>query len=523
MTDYKVLITTSGLGQRLGDITNYTNKSLVRVGKKPVISYIIESYPENIELVVTVGHFADQIKDFIKLVYPKRKVTFVQIDKYQGGGSSLGYSMLQAKKHLQCPFVFHAGDTIVKKKIPSPKSNWSGGFRNTASAQYRSFKVVGDKVIFINEKNASDFDYLHIGLVGIRDYRSFWKELECLYQKDPSNSSLGDCAVINSMIKKGKKFLAKEFKSWLDTGNIEGLNRAKKDINNHFQTLDKVKESIFIFDDSVVKFFFDPKKVKQRVKRGRLLKGLVPKIEGYQGNFYRYKFAKGDLYSRVATPSDFKKFLIWSKKNLWQKKKEIVEKDFKKACFDFYYKKSKRRIKQFLELNSLQDEKNIINGEEVPSIEKILKKIDFNYLSRGEQYQFHGDFILDNILKTKNSYCLLDWRQNFANLLEVGDIYYDFAKLNHNLTVNHDVINDNMFSVKINGKSVFCDIFRKDNLVSCQEIFYQFLKEAGFDLNKVELLTPLIWLNMSPLHHYPFNLFLFYFGKLKLWRRIKKQ
>jgi len=41
MTEYKVLITTSGLGSRLGELTNYTNKSLIRIANKPAISYIV--------------------------------------------------------------------------------------------------------------------------------------------------------------------------------------------------------------------------------------------------------------------------------------------------------------------------------------------------------------------------------------------------------------------------------------------------------------------------------------------------
>ena len=48
MEDYKVLITTSGLGSRLGNLTDYTNKCLVRIADKPAISYIVESYPKNI-------------------------------------------------------------------------------------------------------------------------------------------------------------------------------------------------------------------------------------------------------------------------------------------------------------------------------------------------------------------------------------------------------------------------------------------------------------------------------------------
>ena len=50
MVGYKVLITASGLGSRLGNLTKFTNKGLVRIGKKPALSYIIESYPDDVEL-----------------------------------------------------------------------------------------------------------------------------------------------------------------------------------------------------------------------------------------------------------------------------------------------------------------------------------------------------------------------------------------------------------------------------------------------------------------------------------------
>ena len=69
---FKVLITTSGIGSRLGELTDYTNKSLVRIGDKPAISLIIEKYPEDTEFVITLGHYGDYVKEFLRMVYPNR-------------------------------------------------------------------------------------------------------------------------------------------------------------------------------------------------------------------------------------------------------------------------------------------------------------------------------------------------------------------------------------------------------------------------------------------------------------------
>jgi hypothetical protein len=62
----KVLITTSGIRSRLGSITNYINKSLARVGKKLALAHIIDSYPEGIPNIVTLGHFGRSYSTIIK-------------------------------------------------------------------------------------------------------------------------------------------------------------------------------------------------------------------------------------------------------------------------------------------------------------------------------------------------------------------------------------------------------------------------------------------------------------------------
>ncbi len=412
---YKVLITTSGTGTRLGDITKYTNKSLVKVGKKPVISYIIEAYPKNTQLVVTLGYFGNQVREFIEMVYPDRKIEFVQVDKYEGVGTSLGYSMLQAKNYLQCPFIYHACDTIVMEQhIPSPSTNWIGGYKGDGSSHYASFDIVDGKIKEIYDKGYLNPDYLHIGLIGIKNYQEFWINLDNNYKKNPNDSTLNDVIALNAMFKENIDFKVINFKKWYDIGNVESLQKARQDINDSFYILDKLGESIFIFDKFVVKFFSDEKLVKQRVARAKILKGLVPAIESSTKNFYKYKYAKGDLFSDVANPSDFNKFLNWSKNKLWKVTNEASSENFKQICHDFYYKKTIERIDKFLESRSIIDQSNTINGEKIPPIKDILKLVNFEELCNADQTMFHGDFILDNIIKTKKGYSLLDWRQNFV-------------------------------------------------------------------------------------------------------------
>ena len=57
----------------------------------------------------------------------------------------------------------------------------------------------------------------------------------------------------------------------------------------------------------------------------------------------------------------------------------------------------------------------------------------------------------------------------------------------------------------------------------CEKTLHQFILDKNLSLDKVKILTSIIWLNMSPLHHHPFDLFLYYFGKYNLWKTIQQQ
>lgn len=512
MEEFKVLITTSGLGSRLGELTDYTNKSLIRINDKPSLSHIIESYNQNVQFVITLGHFGSHVRQFLEITYPEHKFTFVEIDNFKGDGSSLGYSISKCESELNCPFIFHASDTIIENyEFIKPFKNYVVCSDKEENSQYRTVKSQKNRLININEKGEINFKLSYIGIAGIFDHKLFFEKLKKLLSSNHKDTSDAHC--INEMVPK-VKFDVVEIKNdnWFDIGNVTELSRTKKSLPKSIEVLDKKDESIFIYDDCVIKFFSNPELVSNRVKRAKELGDIVPKIIDHKENFYKYKKVEGHLFAHSVRYNSFKNFLKWSKENLWKLKND--DKIFDK-CHDFYINKTKKRINDYLKTNQ---DVNYVNGEEMTSVNELINKIDFNWLCDGIPSQFHGDFILDNVIETDNGFCLIDWRQDFAGDLSVGDLYYDLAKLNHNLIVNHEIVSNNLFNSDDNN----CFIYTNTILNECKTILDSFILENGYDLKKVNVLTSIIWLNMAPLHEHPFSNFLFNFGKYNLYRNLSK-
>ena len=171
----KILITTSGIGSRLGNITQYINKSLVKIGDKLAIDYIIDNYKHlpNVEFVITLGYKGDFVKQYLTLAYPKliNEIQFVDVNLYQGPGSSLGYSLLQTRTFINEPFIFHCCDAIFIDKINfNFNKNTLFVFKKDYAAQYSTVNVVDDYITQINEKGANIFDFMYVGVSYIKDY-----------------------------------------------------------------------------------------------------------------------------------------------------------------------------------------------------------------------------------------------------------------------------------------------------------------------------------------------------------------
>lgn len=517
-----VVITTSGIGERLGVLTKFTNKALVNVGDKYALCYIIESYEKDTDFIITIGYYGKIVKDFLILAYPSLNFTFVEIDNYYGRGSSLGYSLLQAKNYLQKPFIFHCCDAVVVEPVSFEKNkNTLCVFKSDASKQYANVKVKDELIIEVNNKDHNDFDYVYTGISFIYDYFNFWSNLEDIYSSDKLNNSLSDVHVIKKMMQLDEvNFSYVVLNDWYDTGNKESYGNLQKVFNSTYDVIAKPNESLCFFDNFVMKFINDASINEKRVRRGKNLFPLTPKIMNSSDNFIVMEKIEGVVLSKYYIHGEIQNLLTWAQKNLWinENKKE----SYKNECFNFYVKKTIERVNSLRFVES-ETEKSIVNGLKVGMFSELIDIVSKNKtLFTDTFYNFHGDFILDNIIKSKDSYVLIDWRHEFGSELTYGDMYYDLAKLRHNIIFNHKNILDNLFDVidKNSGEAIVdlkCNYF----LIQQLEDFDKFVIENGYDVKKIKIITSIIWLNMSPLYEEKLSKFLFYFGKYNLFLSLK--
>lgn len=514
---YRIVIPTAGIGSRLKESTRYINKSLVGIANRPTISHLIEQFPQDCEFVIALGHKGELVRNFLELAYPDRTFFFANVDPYKGKGSGLGLSLLACEQYLQEPFVFLSCDTLVKELIPEPDHDWMGFSQIEDLAQYRTLNVVNGNVAEICEKGAiRENPKVYIGLTGVHSYRKFW---QAMHSGGTLAIDQGESYGMKSILE-SNNVTTHEF-TWFDTGNLESIQiarevYAKPDEPN---ILEKKNEAIWFVGNNVVKYSDDIDFITNRVKRAKELQEFVPNIYTHKSNMYCYKKVNGEVLSDVINPAIFELFLtkckaFWLKKDLSLEEK----KQFENNCLNFYKKKTFERVELFYKNFNQKDDAAIINGELMSSLQDLLNQIDWDWMSKGLAGRFHGDFHFENILYSKSDkkFTFLDWRQDFAGDLSVGDVYYDLAKLMHGLIVNHGIVVNDQFNASWKDGEIKFDIQRKQSLAECEQRLNIWIQENNYDLKKVKVLTALIYLNIAALHHHPYSLLLYGLGKKML-------
>ncbi len=510
-----ICILTSGIGSRLGDYTKIKNKSLLSLNKESILTKIINNFPKNSKFIISIGYKSQQVKDFIKIHHPKLNVKFINIKNFSGKKSGPAFSLYKCKSFLQTPFFFVSCDTIWKKKISNYKSyNWMGSFnsKKIKKKNYcnlisinRNVKKIIDKKKIKNSLNTSIF----VGLAFIKDYKIFWDGFDFSKLGEPQ-VSMG----FKNLLKKNK-IIKKIDIDWEDTGtkqNYEDLILKYEKYN-----FNKENQQIYISDSKVTKFFDNKNTIKKLYKKAIKKRKVFPENISIKNNFISYNYVKGRTLYNSFSKENFKNLLVYLEKNLWNNK-ILKNQKFLNNCRIFYYNKTHDRINLFLKKNNYLEKKEIIyKGKKLHKIRYILKIINWNQIFDGLPNFIHGDLQFDNILfKPKKNFKLIDWRPSFGNNNIIGDQYYDFAKLLGCFEINYDLVKKNKFKFKINKKKLSLQIPKRNNSKNLIEYFQSYLYKRNIDFKKVRIITGLIFLNMSPLHHHPFDKLLYLYGKYYL-------
>lgn len=114
----KVIIPMAGFGTRLRPHTWSKPKTLMRIGAKTVLDYVLDMLktlpePENIELVFIVGYLGDQFKPYMDEHYPDLKVHYVEQPEMRGQS----HAIYLARDVLSGPMLMVFADTLIESNL----------------------------------------------------------------------------------------------------------------------------------------------------------------------------------------------------------------------------------------------------------------------------------------------------------------------------------------------------------------------------------------------------------------------
>lgn len=507
-----VCILTAGKGTRMGAMGKILNKALHTIDGKAIITHIISKFPQNAEFVVGVGFLGDQVRNYLQIAHGERKISFVEIDNFDGPGSGPGYSLLCCRSLLDKPFYFVSCDTLWDNELDwKLDKNWFGvaHVNPSESVHYCNLKVMGTKVVELLDKTrVEDESYqAFVGLCHIRDYQVFWAALES------TEVVAGEHQISNGIRALIAKTDAQALNiEWTDVGDVSKYKKAVSRYENY--DFSKENEALYIVNRKVIKFFADESITERRVFKSKLNPTVFPTITHQVGQFYSYDFQPGETLYQVNSREIFARLLEWLGTNLW-KRHSVDQASMRGTCQTFYQTKTLERLKMYDRKYVNSDVPTVVNGRNIPSTSEILSMVPWARLFEGTPCFMHGDLQFDNILfnATTQSFTLLDWRQDFGGHVEFGDLYYDLAKLYGGIVLNYDFIKLNLLNYAENEHGITFDFAHRFQTKNYLLQLSEYISSNGYDLKKVKILVALIYLNMSPLHHYPFDKMLYSLGR----------
>jgi choline kinase len=521
-----VILLAAGMGTRMGPFAEITNKALLPVDKKAIISHIIEQFPLSTNFVVATGHEWDGVQDYLGLVYPDRNMCCIRVDNYSTAKAGPAVSLAACKKVVgkKRPFFVIACDALYDLKDFPTDDNYVGvsAVNPDESTAYCNVIEEDGTVVEIIDKKYSDSGLAFNGVFYIKDTAIFWNSLN----KDSRELSSG-----------WKDLKMKTHRcEWTDLGTY---GKYTSYVQKDGYDFSKPAEFFYDVNGKIYKKFLDENALSVsmgREVRYKFLKSVFPKLEfGGQHGIVYDKVPGEVLYKAEA--DDVRKFFSWCEKKLWKRNGEDgreIPRLNANHTDQFYFEKTMKRLDDF-EQKYPDFRPKSINGRITTQDFRtaLSSKIDWEGILKKDfkerSYFMHGDLQFDNVIYDGEKFTLIDWREGmrsdfeeigiwanrnpgeaseriFFNEILYSDKWYDIAKMVGGMLLNYDLIKEGRFTFEDNdGDIIFSydqhDMFKDGKLI--EELM------ANYPEKQINDIVTLIYLNMAPLHHAPFDKLLY--------------
>ena len=502
-------IVSAGIGSRFKPFSNFANKALAPLPSKPIISLIIESIPSDSKIHIVTGYLGDDLKSIILEIYREREIYFYHNNKYEITG--MGDSLIPVLNEISKPLIILPNDGIYSSNCLDTKFDESVDMVVGVSNDYQKIEdyaeINTDEEMKVVGLRRNDFNV-------VDDFKHSYAFTGYLYVKNPDiyknylmqfkSGSREIYFPIKNYIDSKLNIIAKELK-WTDCGTyLKYKNYLNKIVKYDFS---KEKETLLVFENKAVYKIFQDKKIStNRLKKSNLYPNAFPKCKELPSKRgYSYDFSKGTTLYEYKGQEVLSLLLQFLSENLWNKR--INNNNLRNSAFNFYKEKTDSRIdmlKKKYDINKIRS----INGMKI--LNNIIPEFDYQKLVNSAIFcPIHGDLQYDNVIIDKyNNFTLIDWRHEFGDSVELGDIYYDLAKLVGGIFINYKRIKENQFRCNLKNNNIEYTYKLDDYVSEHIQIIKSFHDENSLDFNNTKTLMSVVFLNMSPLHEPPFDLFL---------------
>jgi hypothetical protein len=490
----------------MGKYSSIINKTILPIDNKAIISHIIDQFPEDTRFVVALGYKGDLVRDYLELAHPSRQFEFCEVD-WESSTAGPAQSLRGCRKALgDNPFMVIACDGLYEGLASFPTHGNFVGVNYVPYEETASYAcIIPDKDGWISkiiDKRPSQLGLVATGVFFFSDVEKLWENLT------GTELSSGYSALSSQI----------HMHNWVDLGTYEKYQAFCQ--KNSQYDFSKTDEFLYIVGNRVIKWFKDETIARNRVSR-TLVRSTkderdtaFPVITDFRGGFYTYEKVPGQTLYQRCDQELFCSLLDWMSTEIWP---SFVEPRLTaEMMFDFYKTKTLKRLQAFKQKYPGFSPSSV-NGKDMKyTMEEALERlIDWDSIIHRDLEKrsgfIHGDFQFDNILHDGDRFTLIDWRQDFAGSILVGDTYYDVAKLIGGIHLNYDLIKKNQFTYFEHGA---CSTFSVTN----REEFFPFIKiiKERFPDPIIDQIVSLIFLNMSPLHAAPFDKLLYCYALERL-------